>query len=233
MYILRSKVTIADVSAELARIGIGGPDATRTVEIALGTAPAVSELQSFDSLTVLGLPGPRYVVVSPHATFGAAGTALRRHATPASFNVWQWLTIRAGVPVITAATQDLFIAQTANWDILRGIDFQKGCYTGQEIIARTHYLGRLKERTHLFHAAVESVDPGERLYNAAFGDQPCGTVVNAAAAPGGGCDLLAVLQLAAAERGDARLGAPDGPALAALALPYAIPAAAVPRGRPR
>ena len=77
------------------------------------------------------------------------------------------------------------------------------------------------------------VRPGERLFSAVFGDQACGTVVDAAAAPAGGCDLIAVLQLAAAERDDVRVGAPDGPALARLPLPYAIPAATAPRGRHR
>jgi hypothetical protein len=133
--------------------------------------------------------------------------------------------------VITAATQDAFVAQTANWDVLEGVDFQKGCYTGQEIIARTQYLGRLKERAFLFHIDRSGVQTGERIFSEAFAGQPCGTVVNAAAAPGGGTDLLAVVQVAAAERGDARLGAPDGPALAPLPLPYAIPAAREPRKR--
>ena len=72
---------------------------------------------------------------------------------------------------------------------------------------------------------------GDRIYSSAFEGQPCGTVVNAAPAPGGGSDLLAVLQIAAAERGDARLRAPDGPRLAPLPLPYAIPAPSAPRGR--
>jgi folate-binding protein YgfZ len=183
-------------------------------------------------LALLGLPGPRYVVVAPRAAGETARAELLRHASAASYDVWQWLTIRAGIPVITAATQDHFVAQTVNWDILGGIDFQKGCYTGQEIIARTHYLGRLKERTLLFHAEAESVRPSQRLYSAAFGDQACGTVVNAAAAPAGGFDLLAVLQLAA-ERDDVHLGSPDGPALTPLPLPYAIPAAVAQRGRPR
>jgi folate-binding protein YgfZ len=155
---------------------------------------------------------------------------IRGHAASAAFDVWQWLTIRAGVPVITAATQDAFVAQTANWDILGGIDFGKGCYTGQEIIARTQYLGRLKERTYLFHVDLPIVASGDRIFSTAFAEQPCGTVVNTAPAPGGGCDLLAVLQIAAAERGDARLGAADGPPLAALPLPYPIPAADAPRG---
>jgi folate-binding protein YgfZ len=149
---------------------------------------------------------------------------------PAPFSVWQWLTIRAGVPVVTTTTQDAFVAQTVNWDVLSGIDFQKGCYTGQEIIARMQYLGRLKERLYAFHADAD-VAAGVRLYSATFGEQSCGTVVNAAPAPGGGCDVLAIVQIAAADSGDVRANAPDGPLLARLPLPYAVPAAQAPRGR--
>jgi folate-binding protein YgfZ len=231
MYVLRSKVTLADVSDQAIRVGVGGPSGGDALRAALGGVPAPFEVRILGSATVLGLPGPRFVVITPPATAESARADLLRRASAASYEVWQWLTIRAGVPEITAATQDLFVAQTANWDILNGIDFQKGCYTGQEIIARTQYLGRLKERAFLFHADAGGIRPADRVYSAVFGDQPCGTVVNAAAAPGGGSDLLAVLQLAAAERGDVRLGAPGGPTLASLPLPYAFPAAVAPRGR--
>src|SRR5262249_32950066 len=141
-----SKVTIADATDEIARLGIGGPDATRVASLTCGAAPAPFELRTFGPHAVLGLPGPRFVVISPAAEAETTRGELVRHATAAAFGVWRWLTIRAGVPVITAATQDMFVAQTVNWDLLQGIDFQKGCYTGQEIIARTQYLGRLKER---------------------------------------------------------------------------------------
>ena len=231
MYVLRSKVAVADVSDATSRFGLGGPGASELLRTANGSAPAPYEWRDAGSATVLGLPGPRYAIIAPHETAEAARALLLNRATTASYEVWEWLTIRAGVPVITAATQDRFVAQTANWDLLSGIDFQKGCYTGQEIIARTQYLGRLKERTFLFHAESPNIAAGERLFNDAFGDQPCGTVVNAAAAPGGGDDLLAVLQIAAADRGDTRLGSPAGPVLAPLPLPYAFPAVGVPRGR--
>ena len=233
MYVLRSKVTLLDASAETARLGVGGPAAAAALRAALGTVPAPFTTVAAEAATLFGLPGARYMVVAPPSSLEATRELLLRHASWASFEVWQWLTIRAGVPVVTAATQDAFVPQTANWDVLDGIDFQKGCYTGQEIIARSQYLGRLKERAYLFHADVSGVAPGDRIYNAVFGEQACGTVVNAAPAPGGGCDLLAILQIAAAERGDSRVGAPDGPALAALPLPYAFPAAAEPRGRIR
>ena len=231
MFVLRSKVTLADLSPGFARIGVGGPGATDAVRAALGAAPAVFAVERIGETEILGLPGPRYVVVTPGDGAAAVAAALAPHATPAGFDAWQWLTIRAGVPVITAPVQDRFVLQTANWDVLGGVDFHKGCYTGQEIVARTQYLGRLKERLFAFHAPESAIAPGERLYSTAFPGQACGTVVNAAPAPGGGCDLLAVLQLAAAASGDVRLGAPDGPALIALPLPYAVPPPAEPRGR--
>jgi folate-binding protein YgfZ len=231
MYVLRSKVTVTDVSAATRRFGLGGPAAGSALRTLLDPPPAPFEIRRVAAATVLALPGPRFVIFAPLPHADPVAATLAGAATPATFAVWRWLTIRAGVPVVTAATQDAFVAQAANWDVLGGIDFRKGCYTGQEIIARTHYLGRLKERTLAFHAVAPEASPGDRIYSQAFGDQPCGTVVNAAPAPDGGCDLLAVLQLAAAERGDARLSSVNGPLLTALALPYAIPAAKAPRER--
>lgn len=230
-YVLRSKASIADVSDQSRRFGVGGPSGPEALRAALGVVPAPFEAATVGSATVLGLPGPRFVVVAPQAPSEDVRTPLLRHATVAPFDVWRWLTIRAGVPVITAATQDRFVAQMANLDLLGGVDFKKGCYTGQEIIARMHYLGRLKERTFALHAEIPGAAPGDRVFSGLFGDQPCGTVVNAAAAPEGGADLLAVMQVAAVEHGDARLGAPDGPALSLLPLPYPIPVATAPHGR--
>jgi folate-binding protein YgfZ len=231
MHVLRSKVTLADVSETTVRLGVGGPAAAAAVHDAFGVGPRAFAVTRTDAIAVLGLAGGRFVVLAPAAVATAAREMLGRHAPAAPFGVWQWLTIRAGVPVITAVTQDQFVAQAANWDVLGGVNFQKGCYTGQEIIARAQYLGRLKERLYAFHASAMDVEAGTRLYSTAFGDQPCGTVVNAAAAPGGGCDLLAVLQIAAAEAGDVRLRRPDGAALFPQPLPYTLPIPEAPRAR--
>ncbi len=231
MYVLRSKVTLADASAATVRLGVGGPAATAALRSALGVAPGAGAMVRAGETTVLGLRGPRYLVVATQAAAAATRDALSKHAVPAPFAVWQWLTIRAGVPVVTVATQDQFVAQTANLDALGGLDFRKGCYTGQEIIARMQYLGRQKERLYLFHSPRVDVAAGARTYSAAFREQPCGTVVNAAPAPEGGADLLAVVQIAAVEAGDVRLGAEDGVALSPLPLPYPLPPPAAPPGR--
>jgi tRNA-modifying protein YgfZ len=119
------------------------------------------------------------------------------------------------------------VPQTANWDLLGGVNFRKGCYTGQEIIARMQYLGRIKERLFAFHVDARDVAPATRLYSAAFGEQACGTVVDAAPDPVGGTALLAVAQLAAAGADDLMLGAPGGPRLARRPLPYDVPDAPI------
>ena len=231
MYVLRSKVTVTDVSATTQRIGVGGPAAAAVLRAAVDAVPGPLEVRQAESATVLGLPGPRYVLLAP-APRGRVGAGTPRD--PSHSGKFRCLAL-AHDPCRSAGHHrghpGCIRRAGLNLDILGGIDFQKGCYTGQEIIARTQYLGRLKERTLAFHAATREAAPGDRIFSSAFEGQPCGTVVNAAPSPGGGCDLLAVVQIAAAERGDARLRASDGPLLVALPLPYAIPAAKAPRER--
>lgn len=231
LFVLRSKLTISDASGASVRLGVGGPDASVAIRSVLGDAPALLRSMTTTDGAVVALHGGRFVVHTGPQQATALWDRLAAAMRPAGFPVWQWLTIQAGVPVITPPTADQFVPQMANWDALDGVSFQKGCYTGQEIVARTQYLGRLKERLVLAHVDAEAPVPGDRLYSPAFDGQPCGTVVNAASAPGGGADLLAVMQLAARDNGAVHLGAPDGRELALLPLPYPLPAAALPRGR--
>lgn len=229
MFVLRAKVVIEDGSDAAIRIGIGGPGAAQCVTVLAGSAPATYRSRSITGGTVVGLSGSRFMaIVEPAEAPGLWDRV--ENARAAGFPCWRWLTIRAGVPVILPPTQDQFIPQALNLDALGGVSFQKGCYTGQEIVARTQYLGRLKERLGLGHLDALPA-PGTRLYASEFGDQPCGTVVNATAAPGGGADLLFVAQVAAIAAGDLRAGARDGAALRLLPLPYAVPVPAAPRGR--
>jgi len=231
MFVLRSKVSVANAGGEVFRAGVGGPGAAAAVTGALGSAPPAFSAVERDGVVALALPDGRFVVLAPLDRAPTLRSALAAHAGTADESSWQWLAIHAGVPTVTAATTDQFVAQTANWDLLGGVNFQKGCYPGQEIVARTQYLGRLKERLYAFHVDGPPPPAGTRLYAEPFGDQPCGTVVNAAQSPGGGSDLLAVVQIAAVDGGSVRLRERGGPALEPQPLPYAIPAPAAPRGR--
>lgn len=230
MFVLRAKVTLGDASEAAIRIGVGGPAAAARIAELAGAAPALLRWTAIEGGSVAALPGSRFIAsVDPVAAPGL-WDRLAGVARPAGFPCWRWLTVRAGVPVILPPTQDQFIPQMLNLDVLGGIGFHKGCYVGQEIVARTQYLGRLKERLSLAHAASAPA-PGTRLYATAFGDQACGTVINAVAAPGGGADVLCVAQLAASAAGELRADAADGAALALLPLPYAVPLPAEPPGR--
>ncbi len=184
MYVMRSKVSVLDLSASHALFGVGGAAAGDAVRAALGQAPEPGRVLIGRILDAVALPDGRIVIAAPGEIAESMRNKLAAVATEAPPEYWRWLGIRAGVPVIVAATQDQFVLQAANWDLLGGVSFQKGCYTGQEIIARTQYLGRLKERMHLFHVDGPPPLPGTRLFGAVFGDQACGTVVDAATGPG-------------------------------------------------
>jgi len=133
---------------------------------------------------------------------------------------WSWSMIHAGIPVVVAATQEAFVPQMANFDLVGGVSFQKGCYPGQEIVARTHYRGGLKRRMALAHVGgADRPMPGESVYSPAFGEQSAGTIVSAAPAPGGGFDALVVAQIESLEKDDLRLRAPDGPRLDIVRMP--------------
>ena len=231
MHVLRAKVTVTDRSEMYARIALAGPTAGAIVRDTWTNAPPPGAVLRSGATWVLGFDPDRFAVIAPRDDAPALRARFHAHAQQAESATWDWLSIRAGVPVITRATQDLIVPQAANFDALSGISFDKGCYTGQEIIARTQYLGRLKERLYAWHSDAHAIAPGTRVYSAVFGDQSCGTVVNAAQAPNGGIDLLAVVQTAAAESDDVHLGSPDGPRLQRLPLPYALPEPSSPTRR--
>jgi len=231
MFVLRSKVVVADETAATVRFGISGPLAEAAVA-ALGAVPERGSAVAVDGGTAVRLPDGRYAVVATASAAARVRTLLQQHARGVGRDVWEWLAICAGVSMVTAATQDLFVAQMANWDALGGLDFHKGCYPGQEIVARTHHLGRLKERMFAYRTPGAPPAPGARLFGAPFGDQPCGTVVNAAPDPEGGARFLAVVQIDAAQ-GPLAIDSPDGPTAVGVPLPYPLPAPSEPRGRVR
>jgi tRNA-modifying protein YgfZ len=110
-----------------------------------------------------------------------------------------------------------------NFELLGGVNFKKGCYPGQEIVARSQYLGKLKRRTTLASVAAPA-QAGDEVFAAADPDQPCGMVVNGAPNGAGGADLLVEMKLAAIEQGDVHLGSAGGPLLRLQPMPYPLDA---------
>ena len=221
LYVLRSKVRIGYDVADVP-IGVGGPHAADAIESALDVRPLPDGAVHFEGGMVVGL-GDRYAIVCEPPRRDDLLSTMRRHALGTDENVWRWLGIRSGVPIVGAATSDRFVPQMLNFDALDGISFDKGCYPGQEVVARTRFLGQLKERLHALQAPAPVPAPGTRIFSPAFGDQPCGTVVNAAPGPNGEAVMLAVIQIAAVQSGALALDATNGPALSSIQLPYATP----------
>ena len=223
MFVLRSKVKLEDASGRLARLGSAGPNAAAIVATHWGSAPAPMRSVERDGALVVGLDAGRFVVIAP-ASHASAIREKFASTESAGAEAWEAAAIRAGIATVLAATQEAFIPQMVNFELIGGVSFKKGCYPGQEIVARTHYRGGLKRRMAMAHiAGDEAPKPGDAIYSTAFGEQAAGQVANAAPAPGGGFDALVVAQLESLASNDLHWKTPGGPALEIRELPYEVP----------
>ena len=216
MFVLRSKVVISDASEHYALIGLSGPQAAQALANAGLPTPATPlEVATFADGEVIRLDDQRYLLIVASATATTRWTQLAASARPVGTPVWQWLDIEAGIPLIGAATKEAFVPQMTHLDKIGGVSFHKGCYPGQEVIARTQYLGKVKRHLYRIHADGV-IAAGAPLFSAQSPEpeHPCGLVANAAPSPDGGYDALAVIQESFATA-DLELGAPGGPRIAA------------------
>jgi len=225
-YVLRAQVKLAPAGSEYRVFGIAGRDAQGAVEGLAGTAPLrTHEIVSSHGYRVTRLSANRFVVLALAPDADGARAALATQAEVQPENAWARLEIEAGIPTITPSSQDQYVPQMVNLDLIGAVSYSKGCYPGQEIVARTHYLGRLKQRMYRIHvpSAAEPL-PGDPLYSAAFGaDQASGAVLAAAPAEGSGYDALAVIQTSAVASGPVTWKTPGGTAVESKPLPYSIP----------
>jgi len=218
MFILRAKAKLADASDAWVQIGLWGAGAAeRLAGLGLPVPAGELALARAGDATVVQVAHQRYLLVAPAAQRERILGALHG----AGSDAWSLEEIRAGRPLVVQATQDLFVPQMVNLERLGAVDFKKGCYPGQEVVARTQYRGVLKRR--MVRARVRApAAPGNELFAADLPGQASGTVVNAAPAPDGSSEILAVVQISSLESASAiRLGAADGLALELLPLPAA------------
>lgn len=221
MFVLRSKVVLEDASDATVALGLAGADAAALLEQAGLPVPAQDwDHAATGEVTVMRRPGaqPRFSLHGAPASLEALWPQLSAQARPVGSAAWRLLDVLAGLPAIRPETADHFVAQMLNLDQLGAISFTKGCYPGQEIVARMHYLGNLKRRMFLCRGEAAAM-PGMEVF-AEGSDSPVGEVVDAALHPEGGTALLAVLQLAQTEA-SLRLGAAGGAALKVIGGPAA------------
>ncbi len=226
MFVLRAKVTLSDESDNWVRFGVAGPTAETLLRTSARAIPGnVMSTVHTDVGRVIKLSTDRYVVIANPENAIALWNQLAEQALPVGAGLWDWLSIQQGIVSILPGTQDAFVPQMANFELVGGVSFKKGCYPGQEIVARTQYRGILKRRMVLAHCTIAAA-PGDKLYSEAFGDQAAAEVANVAAAPNGGFDMLVVAQIDAIAQNNLRYAAPDGPAVTLKRLPYALPTTA-------
>jgi tRNA-modifying protein YgfZ len=134
---------------------------------------------------------------------------------------WDWLDVMAGVPLLSLPVVEAFVPQMLNLESVGGVNFKKGCYPGQEVVARSQFRGTLKRRAYpVLGDAPMAV--GQEVFHSSDPAQPVGTVAAAAASPTGGWNAMVSMQIGATEGGSLHLGAADGPRLTLLPLPYAL-----------
>lgn len=221
MFVMRSRCRLSDASADLPLWGVAGTTAA-TAWGATGAHTAWQQ-QPHAGGTLIALPAspwPGQADTVPRWLWaGAEPSGLA--SLPA--RDWQALEVLAGLPRIVAATSECFVPQMVNLELVGGVHFQKGCYPGQEVVARSQYRGTLKRRMQLLYGAPDTPLPlpAQEIFHADDPGQPAGQVVLAAPLPDGRVATLAELKLAALG-GRLHLGTPDGPELSLGALPYAL-----------
>ncbi|MCV2368956.1 CAF17-like 4Fe-4S cluster assembly/insertion protein YgfZ [Roseateles oligotrophus] len=215
MFVMRAKCKLSDASAEVQLWGLSGDIA----QAWLGDAAPAQRWASakVGAANVIRLPG-----LAEHARFLLSQTTEdAAPPLPASSEAdWQWLELLSGQPWVLGATTEQFVPQMLNLELLGGVNFQKGCYPGQEVVARMQYRGTLKRRTFLFETEGQ-VLPGQDIFHSEDPAQPAGLVANAAS-KGGQSLLLAETKIAALASGSLHLGSADGPLLSPIALPYEL-----------
>ncbi len=216
MFVLRAKVKLAALTDSTVMLGLAGPQAEEALADAGLPRPAEAmATATADGTTVIHLDTTRFMIVAPESAMAALWQKLTIKARPAGVPAWRWLDIQAAFPLVTLATKEEFVPQMADFEKIGGVSFHKGCYPGQEIVARTQYLGKVKRHLHRLTSG-QALQAGDVLYSPDNPDQSCGTVMTVAPSPAGGYEALAVIQSNFA--GNVRLGSLEGPSVQAAAV---------------
>jgi folate-binding protein YgfZ len=229
MYVMRAQVTLENVSDNFVHIGASGNDIEQELVRVISEVPGhVNEVTHTDKTVKIKVPGvtASFEVFTSIELAKTLWNALNVKAAPVGADAWQLGNIQAGIPSIVTQTSEAFVPQMVNLELVDGVSFKKGCYPGQEIVARMQYLGKLKRRMYKAHAAADQRPfPGDEIFDAEGNEQPVGKLVSVAPHPDGGYDLLAVLQISSAESDTAslRLGDRSGAELVVGNLPYPFP----------
>ena len=221
MYVLRAKLKLTDASESIALFGLAGT-ALAANDIDPASPPGVRVARpvtgSEDEIGIVPLYPADGV---PRALWMAPAAAPRPVGGELDIALWQWSEVRSGVATLTTPVLDAFVPQMLNYESIGGVNFKKGCYPGQEIVARSQFRGTLKRRAYVATADAQ-VEAGQEVFAASDAEQPVGTVVQAAPAPDGRWAALVSMQITALDAGPLHACSASGPALQVEPLPYPL-----------
>jgi folate-binding protein YgfZ len=223
MFVMRSKVVLSDATESLAVLGIVGSAVADSVPGAAEAAPWQALVQEDGSVFVRQ---PDVQGVRRGLLVGATATVAAVQARLSALDeaVWRWLEVMSGIARIEGGTVDQFVPQMLNYELIGGVNFKKGCYPGQEVVARSQYRGTTKRRAFVLHAP-EQVQSGQEVFSEVDPGQPAGLIVNATPVPGSSAfSALVELKLTAVDSA-LHAGTVAGPALLMAAQPYPLPSA--------
>ena len=229
MYVMRSDVEFTNIDADFVSMGFSGPDADTELKEQVKDIPVeTDQVTHVKDMSIIKLAGtlPRYQVTGPVNQLIELWQNLDVNAAPVGKDVWNLLEIRAGIPTIYQQTVESFVPQMINLELINGVSFKKGCYTGQEVVARMHYLGKLKRRMYRIHInTTDTVLPGQALFSpGSTSGQGTGNIVMASPSSDQGTEALAVIQVSESDRTDLRLNDANGAEIEILEIPYEFPA---------
>ncbi len=213
MFVLRAKAKLHDATAEFQLHGLVGTAVEQTLHT---SAAPWTRVDAPSGAAVFLYPADG----QPRALLVTTADAPAPSGTPIGTADWQWTEVRSGVPLVSLPIFEALVPQMLNYESVGGVNFKKGCYPGQEVVARSQFRGTLKRRAYLVHSDG-SLQAGQEVFAQADPEQPCGVVVQSAAAPGGGHDAVVSMQIAAADSA-LHAGSAAGPALQVLPLPYPL-----------
>jgi tRNA-modifying protein YgfZ len=214
MFVLRAKARLRDATAEFDLHGLAGETAAKILPDAREPW-SKSDVGSASVVSLYPADGQaRALWVAPAGERVPAGPSLNHE-------LWLWSEIRSGVATITAPIVEAFVPQMLNYESVGGVNFKKGCYPGQEVVARSQFRGTLKRRAFPAHSP-SALQAGQEVFHESDPSQPCGLVAQAAAAPTGGWDAIVSIQISAAQEGRLSAGGPEGAVLSLQPLPYPL-----------
>ena len=216
MFILRSKVKLVSHTETKIMLGLSGKNTEAALSAAGLPCPAeVMTSATTAEATVLRIEPTRFIIIAPLEAATVLWGKLSLEALPAGIPVWRWLDVQSAFPLVTLATKEEFVPQMADFEKIGGVSFHKGCYPGQEIVARTQYLGKVKR--HLYRVTSEQpVNAGDTLFSPENLDQACGMIMTGAPSPLGGYAALAVIQSNYAN--NVHLDSREGPSIQTAAV---------------